>query len=144
MIVRRVAQPAKGFEREADLLEIGIGRIHELEPGKAVHLVESKNRPGTLFGTYWRGRSFGRQLQIAQISQILCVATSRSRPASGPCARSVPLLIDVQPLEHRLAEMKESQVGQLLLEVVAGGRLQADLDLIDEGPGPFLPVRWRS
>ena len=51
---------------------------------------------------------------------------------------SIPLLIHVQPLEHRLAEMKEPEVGQLFLDVLAGGRLQADLDLVDEGPGPFL------
>ncbi len=40
------AEPAKGLERQSDPLEIGIGRINELEPGERVHIVAERQREG--------------------------------------------------------------------------------------------------
>ena len=39
LVVRRVAQPAESFKREADPLQVGIRRLDQFEPGEGVHLV---------------------------------------------------------------------------------------------------------
>jgi len=43
LVVGRVPEPAKGFERKANPLEVGIGRINELEPGDRVHLAAGES-----------------------------------------------------------------------------------------------------
>ena len=44
LVVRRVAEPAEGFERQADPLEVGIGRRDKLQPGEGVHFVARGER----------------------------------------------------------------------------------------------------
>jgi hypothetical protein len=39
LVIGDVAEPTKGFERKANPLEVGIGRINELEPDISVHPV---------------------------------------------------------------------------------------------------------
>jgi hypothetical protein len=52
---------------------------------------------------------------------------------------SALLRIKIQSLEHRLAEMKEAQVGKLFLDVLASWFFQAHLDLVDERSHPLFP-----
>jgi hypothetical protein len=51
LVIGRVAEPAKGFEREANPFDVGISRINELEPRERAHL--SCDKPA-------EGRSSGR------------------------------------------------------------------------------------
>ncbi len=44
LVVRRVAQPGEGFERQADLLQVGIGRIDEFQPAEGMHLIARRER----------------------------------------------------------------------------------------------------
>ena len=44
LVVGHISQPAKGFEGKANPLEVGIGRINELEPSEGMHLVARRQR----------------------------------------------------------------------------------------------------
>src|SRR5271157_241242 len=61
---------------------------------------------------------------------------SWSEPSS---AFSTLLYIKIQSLEHGLAEMKETQVGKLFLDILAGWFFQAHLDLVNERSRPLIP-----
>ena len=64
---------------------------------------------------------------------IVCARFQRRDSRSEPGgAFSAFLYIKIQSLEHGLAEMKETQVGKLFLDILAGWFFQAHLDLVDE------------
>src|SRR5208337_393915 len=71
---------------------------------------------------------------------IVCARFQRRDSRSEPGgAFSAFLCFKIQSLEHGLAEMKETQVGKLFLDVFAGWFFEAQLDLVDERSRPFVP-----